>query len=98
LLLCDNPGRHVGIVYPQRRLRPVTSGAGGRVARPPAPCRGPVREVRMPVQTGTGTAPTSTKGKVMRLIVALVAIAALAPPVALAKAPFPDTIPLPNGW
>jgi sugar lactone lactonase YvrE len=34
----------------------------------------------------------------MRLIVALVAIAALAPPIALAKAPFPDTIPLPNGW
>jgi sugar lactone lactonase YvrE len=34
----------------------------------------------------------------MRLIVALVAATALAAPVALAEAPFPDTISLPNGW
>jgi sugar lactone lactonase YvrE len=34
----------------------------------------------------------------MRLIVVLVAAAALATPVALAKAPFPQTIALPNGW
>jgi sugar lactone lactonase YvrE len=34
----------------------------------------------------------------MRLIVALVAAATLAAPVALAKAPFPETIALPNGW
>lgn len=34
----------------------------------------------------------------MRLIVALVAAATLATPVALAKAPFPETIALPNGW
>jgi sugar lactone lactonase YvrE len=35
----------------------------------------------------------------MRLIVALTVLtAALAAPVALAQAPFPDTIPLPNGW
>lgn len=34
----------------------------------------------------------------MRLIVALVAAAAVATPVALAKTVFPATIPLPNGW
>jgi sugar lactone lactonase YvrE len=34
----------------------------------------------------------------MRLIAALVAAAAVAAPVALAKAPFPQTIALPNGW
>ena len=35
----------------------------------------------------------------MRLIVALTVLtAALSVPVALAQAPFPDTIPLPNGW
>jgi len=35
----------------------------------------------------------------MRLIVALTVLTtALAAPVALAQAPFPDTIPLPNGW
>ena len=34
----------------------------------------------------------------MRLIVVLVAASVLAVPVALAKGPFPATIPLPNGW
>ena len=34
----------------------------------------------------------------MRLIIALVAACVLAVPVALAKGPFPATIPLPNGW
>jgi sugar lactone lactonase YvrE len=34
----------------------------------------------------------------MRLIAALVAAAAVAVPVAVAKAPFPPTIALPNGW
>ena len=34
----------------------------------------------------------------MRLIIALVAASVLAVPVALAKGPFPATIPLPNGW
>ena len=35
----------------------------------------------------------------MRFIVVLtVLVTALAAPVALAQAPFPDTIPLPNGW
>jgi len=34
----------------------------------------------------------------MRLIAVLVAATALAAPVAVAKAPFPATIPLPNGW
>jgi sugar lactone lactonase YvrE len=34
----------------------------------------------------------------MRLLVALVAASVLAVPIALAKGPFPATIPLPNGW
>src|SRR4051794_13045584 len=36
--------------------------------------------------------------RLMRLIVVVVAAFALAVPVAVAKAPFPGTIPLPNGW
>ena len=34
----------------------------------------------------------------MRLFITLALLAALAAPAASAKAPFPDTIPLPNGW
>jgi len=36
--------------------------------------------------------------KLVRLSVAVVAAFALAAPVAVAQAPFPNTIPLPNGW